>query len=82
MDVPYPDLSFPCTLTDLISIRLVNKAGQTPNALAKIYCPNDMEVSSLTTPPARQVSALLAEDDIASGESPEAFFALSTDHAT
>ncbi|KAG8219242.1 hypothetical protein J3R82DRAFT_81 [Butyriboletus roseoflavus] len=49
------------------SIRLVNKAGQTPNALAKIYFPNDTEVSLLTTPPARQVNALLDEDDIASG---------------
>ncbi|KAH0837778.1 hypothetical protein J3R83DRAFT_5957 [Lanmaoa asiatica] len=62
---------------DFISIWLTNKAGQTPNALSKIYCPNDTEVSSLTTPPARQVHAILDEDDIASGELAEAFFGAS-----
>ncbi|KAG6380600.1 ankyrin repeat-containing domain protein [Boletus reticuloceps] len=49
------------------SIRLANKAGQTPNDLAKIYCPNDTEVVSLTMPPARQVNDILGYDDIASG---------------
>ncbi|KAF8548065.1 ankyrin [Imleria badia] len=48
------------------SIRLTNKARQTPNDLAKIYCPNDTEVISLTTPPARQVHDILGRDDIAS----------------
>lgn len=62
-------------LTDLISIRLTNKAGQTPNAVSRIYFPNDTEVISLTTPPARQVSAILDADDIASGELAELFVA-------
>ncbi|KAN0100059.1 hypothetical protein V8E55_000043 [Tylopilus felleus] len=48
------------------SIRLTNKARQTPNDLAKIYCPSDTEVISLTTPPARQVKDILGNDDIAS----------------
>ncbi|KAI9566362.1 hypothetical protein HD554DRAFT_1188115 [Boletus coccyginus] len=48
------------------SIRLTNKAGQTPNDLSKIYCPKDTEVSSLTTPPARQMDAFLDPGDIAS----------------
>ena len=62
--------------TELISIRLTNKARQTPNDLSKIYCPNDLEVISLTTPPARQLSAILNNDDIASGESVKALSAL------
>ena len=59
---------------ECISIRLTNKARQTPNDLSKIYCPNDTEVISLTTPPARQINSILDEDDIASGESVGAFF--------
>ena len=53
----------------LISIRTTNKAGQTPNALARIHFPNDTVVISLTTPAARQTSDFLSKDDIASGES-------------
>jgi hypothetical protein len=62
--------------TELISIRLTNKARQTPNDLSKIYCPNDTEVISLTTPPARSLDAILNVDDFASGESAKALFTL------
>lgn len=60
----------------LVSIRLTNKAGQTPNDLSKIYCPKDTEVNSLTTLPARPMGAFLDPGDIASGESVGAYFAL------
>ncbi|KAG9313845.1 hypothetical protein JVU11DRAFT_4610 [Chiua virens] len=64
------------------SIRLSNKAGQTPNALAKIYCPNDTEVISLTTPPARKVNDILGKADYASGKSARHRFGhrVDTDH--
>ncbi|KAF9225185.1 ankyrin [Gyrodon lividus] len=50
------------------SIKLTNKAGQTPKALCNIYCSYDTEVISLTTPPARSVEAIIDQDDIASGD--------------
>lgn len=68
--------------TEFISIRLTNKARQTPNDLAKIYCPSDTEVISLTTPPARQVKDILGNDDIASGKSVEAIFSSCSDHVS
>jgi len=50
------------------SIRLINKAGQTPKDLSQIYCPYDTEVISLTTPPARDIRAFVDKTDIANFE--------------
>ncbi|KAF8844245.1 hypothetical protein BDN67DRAFT_1066354 [Paxillus ammoniavirescens] len=49
------------------SIKLTNKAGQTPKDLCNIYCPDDAVVISRTTPSPRKVEAIIDADDIASG---------------
>ncbi|KAF9237095.1 ankyrin repeat-containing domain protein [Melanogaster broomeanus] len=48
------------------SIKLTNKAGQTPKALCDIYCPDDDVVAFLTTPAVRTLAANIDADDIAS----------------
>ncbi|KIJ13831.1 hypothetical protein PAXINDRAFT_100515 [Paxillus involutus ATCC 200175] len=52
------------------SIKLTNKAGQTPKDLCNIYCPDDAEVISRTTPAlrVRKMEAVIDLDDIASDD--------------
>ncbi|KAL4068875.1 ankyrin repeat-containing domain protein [Scleroderma yunnanense] len=53
------------------STRLKNKAGQTPKDLCGIYCPDDLDVVRLASPPTRKLHQFLDQDDVVSDDEEE-----------